>query len=376
MQPVLNILCPSLYVFINVLFVAKYSERISERVGLCATFSAIIFYFVLLRVVIPYLYNGMKRGVWCKRTVWCLCLIAFTGMLVVQYSIDPYNIQVDRWSALHFPIENLLSGIYPYTAFTHLGGNASPFPVWQILHIPFYLLGNVGLSFFVALCLFLLSCWKVQGEEKVSVVALLLCSSVAVWYEVAVRSDLITNFLFLTSLINFCFPYLCQRWIEGRRLWIAFVVALLACTRLMVLIPLGLLLLPYFIKMDWRRQLEVSLVATTIFALAFVPFVLWDWQEFYYFHNNPWSLQTRQGNLSDFILFVPLAIFLSMNHKGDAKRFYRNSALMLVVFVAVTFVHNMYIREDWHLFSTTYDITYFSTALPFCLLAFVEKEKG
>ena len=357
----------TLFILINVLFVAKYSARISEGVALCVTLSACVFYYILLRLVIPYIYKG-------RRFALGICLLALVGMVVVQYTIDPYSIQVDRWSALHFPIQNLLTGVYPYTACTHLGGNASPFPVWQILHIPFYLLGNVGLSFFVALALFLWSCWKVQGREKTLVVFLLLCSSVSIWYEVAVRSDLITNFLFLSAIINVVFPHLNQQWVEENRCWIACAVGLLVSTRILVFIPILLLLLPYFIKMSWPKQIAAVLLTLSVFALTFVPFAVWDWNEFYYSQNNPWALQTRQGNLSDFILFIPLAIFLSMNHKGNVQQYLCNTIVMLVLFISVTFVHNMYIGENWDLFSPTYDITYFSTALPFLLLTFREKK--
>ena len=357
-----------LFILINVLFVAKYSARVSEALTPVLMLLAACFYYVLLRAI-PYIYSRYRGGVW-----W-LCLLAFAEMLAMQYAIDPMTIQVDRWSALHFPIENLLSGIYPYSAGTHLGGNSSPFPVWQILHIPFYLLGNVGLSFFAAAVLLLWSCWKVQGKEKALVVALMMVSSVAVWYEVAVRSDLAANIMLLATVINLASPHLSQQWVEDKRWWIACAVGLLASTRILVLVPIGLLLFPYFIRMNWRSQIAVFLLTLAVFALTFAPFALWDWQEFYYFHNNPWALQTRQGNLLDFIVFVPLAIFLAMNHKGDDYRYYRNSALMLVVFVAVTFLHNMYQQENWRLFSSTYDITYFSTALPFCWLAFISSPR-
>lgn len=356
-----------LFIFINVLFVAKYSARVSVKVNIVATLAATVFYYLLLRFLVPYI----KDKGHLKPLSWILtagCLVAFVCMLVMQYVIDPYTIQVDRWSALHFPIQNLLSGNYPYSANTHLGGNASPFPVWQVLHIPFYLMGNVGLSLFAAIIFFIWSCWKVQGRQNALIVSLMLFSSVAVWYEAAVRSDLITNFLFLAAIINLVFPHLNQEWVEKKMWWITCAVSLLACTRLLALVPIGLLLLPYFIRMSWRKELAVSLLAIGVFVLTFVPFALWDWQEFYYFQNNPWALQTRQGNLSDFIIFIPLAVFLAMNHKGIAERFYRNAAIMLVSFVVVTFIHNMYQYEDWSLFSSAYDITYFSAALPFCLI--------
>lgn len=362
----------ALFIVVNVVFVAKYSARISEYAALYATLFAAIFYYALLRWVIPYIYNS-KFKISKFKILSAFCLLVFGGMVTVQYAIDPYELQVDRWSALHFPIQNLLSGIYPYTANTHLGGNASPFPVWQVLHIPFYIMGNVGLSFFAAAALFLWSCWKAQGRERALVAGLLLCSSVAVWYEVTVRSDLITNMLLLAAIINFVFHRMSQQWVEDNRWWISCAVGLLACTRIIVLIPITILLLPYFIKMPWRRQVAVALLTAFVFALTFVPFALWDWQEFFYFQNNPWALQTRQGNVLDFCLFVPLAIFLAMNHKAVLAQYCRNSALMLFLFVSVTFVHNMYQSENWNLFSSAYDITYLSTALPFCLLAIGER---
>lgn len=368
MQRAVEVLPAALFIVINLLFVVKYSARVSEGFAWCATLLAACFYCVLLWAL-PYIYRYRKF-------LWWAFAVAFVGMACLQYAFDPFTIQVDRWSALHFPIENLLSGIYPYKALTHLGQGASPFPVWQILHIPFYLLGNVGLSFFPALALFLWSCWKVQGEEKALTVGLLLFSSIAIWYEMIVRSDLITNFLLLAAIINLVFPRLNQQWVEDKRWWFACAVGLLACTRILVLIPIGLLLLPYFVRMSPRRQVCVFLLTSLVFALTFVPFALWDWQEFYYYRNNPWALQTKQGNLLDFIIFIPIAIYLAFNHKGNDKRYYRNSALMLVVFIGVTFIHNMYLGNLWDLFSPHIDITYFSTALPFCMLAIVGRDKA
>ena len=364
-----------LFIVVNALFVEKYSARVFGDASLYVTLTAIVCYYVLLRLVIPYyIYRNKGQETWSKRIAWGICLLAFVGMVAVQYAVEPYSIQVDRWSALHFPIRNLLLGIYPYSASTHLGGYASPFPVWQILHIPFYLMGNVGLSFFASLALFIWSCWKIQGRDNAFIVSLLLCSSVAVWYEVAVRSDLITNLLLVAAIINLVSQNLSQQWVKQQRWWIACVVGLLASTRILVLVPLAVLFLPYLLRMNLRRQCAVMLLSATVFALTFVPFALWDWQEFYHFQNNPWALQASQGHLSDFIIFVPLALYLAMTHNGNAFRYYRNSAMMLAAFVIVTFVHNMYLGANWDLFSPTYDITYLSSVLPFCLLAFAEKD--
>jgi hypothetical protein len=295
-------------------------------------------------------------------------------MLVVQYAADPYSLQVDRWSALHFPIQNLLSGDYPYAANTHLGGYASPFPVWQILHVPFYMMGNVGLSFFFAFALFLWSMFKVQGKAKATMAGLLMCSSVAVWYEVAVRSDLLTNMLLLAAMVNLVLHRMSREWVDAKCWWMACAVGLLASTRMLVLVPLAILLFPYLVGMKWHRQISVVMLTMLVFLLTFAPFALWDWQSFYHFDMNPWALQTRQGNVSDFVVFLPLVICLAFNHKMNPRRYYRNSAFALAAFVAVTFVHNMYSTENWNLFSSTFDITYISTCLPFCFMSMVDSK--
>ena len=351
----------ALFIIVNVLFVAKYSARISDTFALCATLLAVVSYYVLCRYVQWKALGG--------RMTFVLCLICFAMMLVLQYGIDPYTLQVDRWSALHFPIQNLLSGVYPYAANTHIDGYASPFPVWQILHVPFYLMGNVGLSFFFAFALFLWSMFKVQGKAKATMAGLLMCSSVAVWYEVAVRSDLLTNMLLLAAMINLVLHRMSREWVDAKCWWMACAVGLLASTRMIVLVPLAILLFPYLLGMKWYRQISVVLLTMLVFLLTFVPFVAWDWEEFYYFDKNPWALQTRQGNLSDFLLFIPFILFLSFNHHSVPRQYFRNSAIALAAFVAVTFVHNMYITENWNIFSSTFDITYISTYLPFCFLS-------
>lgn len=356
----------ALFIIVNVLFVAKYSARISDTLALCATLLAVVFYYVLCR----YVQWKALRG----RMTFVLCLICFAMMPILQYSIDPYSLQVDRWSALHFPIQNLLSGVYPYNANTHLGGYASPFPVWQILHVPFYLMGNVGLSFFFAFALFLWSVVKVQDKEKATMAGLLMCSSVAVWYEVAVRSDLLTNMLLLAAMINLVLHRMSREWVDAKCWWMACAVGLLASTRMIVLVPLAILLFPYLVGMKWHRQISVVLLTMLVFLLTFAPFALWDWQSFYHFDMNPWALQTRQGNVSDFVVFLPLVICLAFNHKMNPRRYYRNSAFALAAFVAVTFVHNMYSEENWNLFSSTFDITYISTCLPFCFMSMVDSK--
>lgn len=134
-----------LYLAINSLFILKYASRISVGMEIVAT--------VIYLAGAPMLFVFLKKR--ChpsKKAITCMTLIVCFLLWIAQSSINPYKLQVDRWSAIHNFLDYLLHGIYPYAARTHLGGYGSPFPFWQCFHIPFYLLGNVGLSVFFVFC--------------------------------------------------------------------------------------------------------------------------------------------------------------------------------------------------------------------------------
>lgn len=371
-----------LFVLINAFFVAKYGARLLPTCYPYVTAAASLCLAGAWAYLLPWL--GRRR--WNLRWAVTGCALLVVAMMGVQYAVDPYAIQVDRWSALHFPIRNLLHGEYPYAAQTHLGGYGSPFPVWQLLHIPFYLLGNVGLSLAAAMAL-LLTCayrWAKCNVHRdfapnaLVVTTVLMAASPALWYEAAVRSDLITNFLLTAAvLLWMCTQRLSVEWLHRHSWAVAFGVALLASTRLNVLVPLGIVLLPYFLHIGWKRQAGMVLTFAVVFAMTFVVVAAWDWEMFLHFPYNPWVLQTRQGNASDFLLLIPLGLASALQWTGqkpampmaeDLSHAFRNAAMMLVALVGVTFIHNMWVSGNWDIFSSTYDITYLDAALPFCIL--------
>ncbi len=203
----------------------------------------------LLVIIFPILYLigawwVARKQLYHKRKGLSVALlaVAFIGMIALQLLIDPWSIKVDRWSALTGPISYLLAGKYPYMAPTHLGGFASPFPVWQVIHIPFYLLGNVALSFFVALILFIYTLYKTSGVSYIGIAALMLTSP-AVWHEAIVRSDLFTNMMLVASVTVFMYKALTtdNTWLERHWLAVAVVCGLLLSTRLFAAVPLFIL---------------------------------------------------------------------------------------------------------------------------------------
>lgn len=373
------------FIIVNTFFVAKYSARLFPQAFSLLTFAAIFLQALLLAYVMPWLDKHHIK----PYHIIIGAMLFFLLMVGLQYSIDPYSIKVDRWSALHFPIQYLLHGQYPYAAPTHLNGYASPFPVWLVIHIPFYLLGNVGLSLFVSMGAFLWSIWKRQGWKAVLIALVCMACSPSIWYEVSVRSDLITNILFLATGINIVFGKLSLLWVHRNALYIAMSVALAASTRLIVLIPCGLLLIPFFIKLDFRRQLLTLTIFAMVFLCTFVIIALWNWDMFFHFEYNPWSLQTRQGHTTDLIIFVLLEFVLAFTWIRDTLNissytptmsytllepaYCRNVVIMLFTIVMTTFVHNMADNNNWDIFSSTYDITYLNCILPFCILYIAQR---
>lgn len=355
----------ALYMIVNALFTAKYSCRVFPVIYPYITLTVITFHYIFISYILPNLLKYKKT----YRLSIFFSVCCFIIMLVLQYHINPYSLNVDRWSALYFPIKNLLHGIYPYIAQTHLGGNASPFPIWQIFHIPFYTLGNVGLSFFFVLALFLWSIYHQWGTKSFVTISMLIIVSPAIWYEVAVRSDFITNILLLATTINVFIYKVSLKWMKQHILWIGIAIAMFASTRIITLIPIAILIFPFYLKLPISNKIYLVLVFIVAFIFTFLPFALWDWQDFFYHQNNPWTLQTRQGNMMDFILFIPLAIILSIKWNGNIKNYYTYVSFMLISFVGITLLHQMYNLGNWDLFSSSYDITYFDSILPFAMIA-------
>lgn len=347
------------YLTINLLFIVKYSARISCKLSIIAavtyTVSIFISFFILRHVNIK------------KKSTLLVLILSYAMLLAIGQSlIDPYQLKVDRWSAIHNFIYNLFHGIYPYSAQTHLGGYGSPFPAWQFFHIPFYLLGNVGLSFFFSLGMFFMSIWKSFTSKQLSCIFVLILLSPAIMYECLVRSDLITNFIIVASTIN----YLCLNNVDVRKHWkkTAFIVGIFLSTRLATAIPFFIYLFPYYRNFSRRQQIMFPLYIICTFMITFVPFMFWNGEMLFFFQYNPFILQTRQGSMTIVLLLIPIITYLALSWKNDFRQLMFHISLAMIVLVVVTFTYNMYTTNTWcELFQSRYDITYLDMSLSFLL---------
>ena len=351
-----------LYILINTLFVEKYVSRVTSLHW--------IFAIAYIVGVVGFLWVIRHYSPKCKHPFkWFLALLIIFSCIagILQLSIDPLTLNVDRWSAIHNFLSGMFCGHYPYGQQTHLGGYGSPFPVWQILHIPFYALGNVGMSIIIVTILFLWTLYRLYSPKVALVAGILLCISPAFWYEIAVRSDLITNIM-LSALIA---EWLVHKNVKliNNVIGLAILVGLTLSTRLIAVIPLCVLYGYEFLQLSWKKQSLFLLIILSTFTLTMLPFALWQGSTLLFFEYNPFVLQTRQGSFLVLLIFACGAIGVTIWMHGRMN--YRTiiTGLLLTSLVVMSFVGKMWKENLWtELFSPTFDITYLSVALPFYIV--------
>lgn len=348
-----------LFLIINVLFVDKYASRITEYHWF-VSLAYLIVGALIVWIVIKKLMSSIHASKWLMVIGLSFLLLA----IVLQYFVDPLSLQVDRWSAIHNFLNGMLAGEYPYGQQTHLGGYGSPFPVWQVLHLPFYFLGNVGLSIFVVVLAFIGTLYYIYSNKVALMATILLVMSPAFWYEIVVRSDLITNIMLMAVLVE---------WLSYKRIklgdypgLVGILSGLVLSTRLIALIPICVLYGYEFLRVDWRKQCVFLLTTILTAVTTFLPFLFWEGSTLLFFEYNPFVLQTRQG--SWIVLFVFAMIAIAMTIYLKENKTYRNAftGMILNVLVVMAFVEKMWQQNLWDaLYSSAFDITYLTIGLPF-----------
>src|SRR4029079_14747578 len=122
-------------------------------------------------------------------------LFAIGGLNIASYFVfqrlPQDSINVDRWSVIVSFWDSFFRGEYVYFAKSHLGNLPGPMPVYFIIALPFYLIGEIGYLTLLGPVAFLAVLryekWDV-GVQNASLV-LILCSTFFAW-EVAARSAL------------------------------------------------------------------------------------------------------------------------------------------------------------------------------------------
>jgi hypothetical protein len=143
-------------------------------------------------------------------------------------------------------------------------------------------------------------------------------------------------------------------------------MGLILSTRLIAIIPICVIYGYEFLQMPWKKQCLFGLIIIGVFSLTMLPFVFWEGSTLMFFDYNPFILETRQGSWLVLLMFAIIAILMVVLLREKTTYRLAVTGLLLTTLVAMAFLEKMWQHTLWdELFSSTFDITYLSVALPF-----------
>lgn len=367
---ILNIIIQwGIFLAFNGLFVYKYVPRSGGNSILCT-----ILYGILSTGLI-WLYRAKIQILITERLA-CIfsillttCIIGITSCFI--FLIDPYTIQVDRWSATTFFLDALRAGVYPYGVHTHISETnfPSPFPLWLYLNIPFWLIGDVGWMQEFALIVFLGGVWYYFRSWRILLhVAILFAISPAYWWELVVRSDGVSNMLIVCALIL----YIQRKPIEMENRWwlLALMAGCVASTRLSSVIPMALYLFKPWLDASWKQKIGFIGIAVFVVLIFFAPYIFWDTETWIFFQRNPFITQTLQGNT--LVLGIMILIALAIADKKHSFHYYTSTtSAFIFIFILASQLYVLWTTREYTFSNSALDISYFTLAMPFTIISHV-----
>jgi hypothetical protein len=356
-----------IYFFINILFCIKYNPYEEIKPVYLIVFYPLVTFGIYKATA--YLRIQQKNFFFLLLTFAMIFLSVFLWIYIDRWSVD-----VDRWSALAFWSENLKNGNYPYGTLTHMGTYASPLPVWQLFHFPFYLLGDTAYGQLFCLLIFFVFLFCCRTRINIGGIILLLALSPGFWWEIAVRSDLLCNMLLLFVFLTAQFYY--PAYWKKHKILTAFIIGLFLCTKLLVAIPLFLYFFPYFLKMGNKEKGWFALSVIGGFSLPLLPFLIGENSILNHPEYNPFLQQTRQGSTGFVVAESVLIVSLALIWRRMRDLYFLAGLFLFVLVLTVA------VRVGWNngwcsvLFEDEFDKSYFNVCIPFFLFFIHEtKEK-
>ena len=351
--------------FINFLFTWKYIDRVTSWALPIA-----IVYSIGLSLLVSYLPSLKIKEKWI--TVFTLVILTVLSFVLFQ-KIDPLDIKVDRWSVISSFWDSAFQGDYPYFAKSHRQSPPGPFPIYFLLGLPFYLLGEIGWLSVIGIVFFLLFFRKKIAQLDYLKILIFTILSIAVWYEVLVRSTIFTN-----SAILLSFLYLIRNYTYKNHKAIL-LTAILAGVLLSTRMVFGLCYAIYLIhglrtkQLSWTQAISWGAVCIITFLLTLAPFYFLFPGDFWV--QNPFNIQ------GTFLIqpywqpvFLVMAIALGFFCKSNKNLIFNYGLILFSVIMIYIGTHLFEMMPDGiflHLerfWNGGIDISYLLFSLPFFIM--------
>jgi hypothetical protein len=360
-----QIISLSCLTFINFLFTWKYIDRVTSWALPIA-----IIYSIGLSLLVSYLPSAKIKEKWV--TVLTLLILCILSFLLFQ-KIDPLDIKVDRWSVITSFWDSAFQGEYPYFAKSHRQSPPGPFPIYFLLGLPFYLLGEIGWLSVIGIVIFLLFIRKKIAKIEYLKILFFTILSIAVWYEILVRSTIFANSAILLSLL-----YLIRNY-TYKNYKVILLTALLAGVLLSTRMVFGLCYAVYLIhglrtkQISWPQAITWGAVCILTFLLTLAPFYFLFPDDFWV--QNPFNIQ------GTFLIqpywqpvFLVMAIALGFFCKSNKSLIFNYGLILFSVIMIYIGTHlietvtdGTFIRSE-RFWDGGIDISYLLFSLPFFIL--------
>ena len=357
----INSFSAAFLLLIGALFVFKYAMRNGSLFALSP-----LFYIVIAGLVLFYLDKKItpQNSEFSKWQL--LVVLGFLFFVTISMAFIPQTTRVGRFPALIEWLSNFQQGIFPYGT----KANPSAFPFLFFLASPFYLIGDAGYLEVFGLFLFLmllLRSVKTKKEYWVKMFFILLLPTT--FYELAVRSELLTNTVLVVSLF-----FLAEEKLNEHEKNVSFfVLALLfgffLSTRLIVFLWFGMFLL-FFFRNNLKNGAIFLAISFSVFLLSLIPFYLWNAETF--FSQGPFAVQSIY--LPKWIYFVfPVLVLYVGWLIADFQELLFTSGVLTFLLVSISFLMTIGdVGVSEAIFNSRFDISYYVLSVPFFILALKE----
>lgn len=355
---------------INFLFSFKYISRYSNW-SLFISLGLTFWYFALMK------YDFFNR--FKEKTISFLILLSLVSAVVlaffVDFKTDLLSLNVDRWSVIQSFWDAVFKNEYPYYAKSHLNNPPGPMPVYFLIGLPFYLIGDYTLMPVLGLFLLLFLIKRQSNFEykNLNLLIFVLSSMFFVW-EILVRSTVFLNSVLVLMVFSFVVQNIKN---SGKKFyWSAILFGLILSTRFVYILPF-LVLFVFYLK---THQLSISnfikwgLIAFLSFVITFLPLIIFYPTEFLIM--NPFKVQSGFLIPSYYtLIFIVLAIILSWFWCESSNIFFLSGFSLFISILIYLIYHLFNSGLKGAIIDSAADISYFLFCIPFLLFDIFKHQK-
>lgn len=355
-----NFTSGSIYIFINFLFVAKYSvDYFSSPLLITLLFvigAASLFLFkdrLLLRSM------TLSQA---KLAFGIVTIVASISMIAIMRQFDPSSIDVGRQSAIVDWLDNFSNGTFPYLAQTRPSG----MPFLYVLAWPFYAVGDVGLMQVASFILFAFLLWHEWEDSRPAVLIglILLLVSPAFWFEIVTRSDLFTNMVVGWAWLKL-FDKISEQPSRTKFIFTGLLGGLILATRT-ILWPIFIIYLVFQLRRLKSESLPFLLALASGFIAINLPFLLWDFD--YYLFSGPLAVQAEQLPVVALLAFLIGILIIAFRTKSSQALMPIFVVLLFMMVGSAMALRTIQFGFSKMLWDDQFDISYFCMVLPFLII--------